>query len=95
MRLKPSDVAILIDRLLVLFERPARTSEGRDPNLRSELPIDVLNRVEEETRGDGSTTDIPLPRTRRLDDRRRADGARDSRREPHRSDDYLAPGTTK
>ena len=37
MRLKPKDVAILLDRLLVLFERPVRISESRHLSVRSEL----------------------------------------------------------
>ena len=68
MRLKPKDVAILIDRLLVLFERPAHISEGRDLGVRSELPIDALNQIVERTRGRAVPPTSPLPRTRRLDD---------------------------
>ena len=44
LRLKPKDVAVLLDRLMVLFERPARVHEARDLAVRSELPIDALNR---------------------------------------------------
>lgn len=51
MRLKPKDVAILLDRLLVLFERPVRISESRDLSVRSELSIDALDRIVELTRG--------------------------------------------
>ena len=42
MRLMPSDIAVLLDRLQVLFERPTHISEGRDLTVRTELPIDVL-----------------------------------------------------
>ena len=68
MRLMPKDVAILLDRLEVLFDRPARISEGRDLNVRSELPIDALNQIVELTRGRAAPPTSPLPRTRRLDD---------------------------
>jgi hypothetical protein len=68
MRLTPKDIAILLDRLLVLFERPARSNEGRDLSVRSELPLDALNRVVELTRGRTVPPASPLPRTRRLDD---------------------------
>ena len=67
MRLKPKDVAILLDRLEVLFERPSRISEGRDPSVRSELPIDALNRIVKLTRQRVVPPTSPLPR-RRLDD---------------------------
>ena len=68
MRLMPKDVAILLDRLMVLSERPARISEGRDLSVRSELPIDALNQFVEMTRGRAVPPTSPLPRTRRLDD---------------------------
>ena len=51
MRFKPRDIAILLDRLEVLFDKPSRISEGRDPSVRSELPIDALNQIVELTRG--------------------------------------------
>ena len=68
MRLKPKDVAILLDRLQVLFERPTRISEGRDLSARSELPIGALNQIVELTQGRAAPPTSPLPRTRRLDD---------------------------
>lgn len=68
MRLKPKDIAMLLDRLTVLFERPTRINEGRDPSVRSELPIDALNQIVELTRGRAGPPTSPLPRTRRLDD---------------------------
>jgi len=66
-RMRPKDIAILLDRLQVLFERPSRISEGRDLFVRSELPIDALNRIVELTRGRAVPPTSPLPR-RRLDD---------------------------
>ena len=51
MRLMPKDIAILLDCLQVLFERPSRIHEGRDLSVRSELPLDALNRIVELTRG--------------------------------------------
>ena len=68
MRLMPKDVAILLDRLQVLFDKPSRISEGRDLSVRSELPIDALNRIVELTQGRAAPPTSPLPRTRRLDD---------------------------
>ncbi len=68
MRLMPKDVAILLDRLEVLFDTPSRISEGRDLTARSELPIDALNRIVELTRGRAAPPTSTLPRTRRLDD---------------------------
>ena len=62
MRLKPKDIAILLDRLEVLFERPTHISEGRDPSVRSELPIDALNQIMELTRGRAVPPTSPLPR---------------------------------
>ena len=67
MRLKPKDVAILLDRLEFLFDRPARINEQQGLNVRSELPIDALNRIVELTRGRAVKPTSPLPR-RRLDD---------------------------
>ena len=68
MLLKPSDVAILLDRPMVLFERPAPISEGRDLSAKSKLPIDALNQIVELTRGRAVPPTSPLPRARRLDD---------------------------
>ena len=66
--LKPKDIAILLDRIMVLFERPTRINEGRDLNVRSELPIDALSQIVELTRGRAVPPTSPLPRTRRLND---------------------------
>ncbi|MFO7532264.1 MAG: hypothetical protein R6W93_07350, partial [Candidatus Limnocylindrales bacterium] len=69
MRLTPSDLAALIDRLQILFDRPSRISEGRDLSVSSELPIDALNQLVELTRGRSAPPASPLPKaTRRLDD---------------------------
>jgi len=68
MRLMPKDVAILLDRLQALFARPAHIREGRDLSVRSELPIDALNRIVELTWGRAGPPTSTLPRTRRLDD---------------------------
>ncbi|MFO7533282.1 MAG: hypothetical protein R6W93_12535, partial [Candidatus Limnocylindrales bacterium] len=60
-----------IDRLQVLFDRPARINEGRDLSVSSELPIDALNQLVELTRGRAvapASPASPLPRSRRLDD---------------------------
>ena len=67
MRLKPKDVAILLDRFQVLFDRPTRMSAGRDLRVSSELPINALNRIVELTRQRVVPPTSPLPR-RRLDD---------------------------
>ena len=69
MRLKPKDVAIPIDRLQVLFERPTHITEGLDLRARSGLPIDALNEFVELTRERSWPPTSPLAR-RRLDDSR-------------------------
>ena len=69
MRLMAKDVAVLLDRLQVVFDRPTLISEDRDLSVRSELPIDALNQFVELTRGRAAPPTSPLPRTRRLDDR--------------------------
>ena len=67
MRLTPKDLAVLIDRLQVLFDRPARISEGRELSGSSQLPVDALSQLVELTRGRAVALTSPLPRTRRLD----------------------------
>ena len=67
MRLKPKDVAILIDRLMVLLDRPSRIGESRDLNVRSELPIEALNQFIELARGRAAPPTSSLPRRRRLE----------------------------
>jgi hypothetical protein len=62
MRLKPKDVAILLDRLEMLFDKPSRISEGHDLRVRSELPIDALDQIVEVTRGKTVPPTSPLPR---------------------------------
>jgi hypothetical protein len=66
-RMTPKDIAILLDRLQTLFEHPSRITESRDPSVRSELPLDALNRMVELMRGRAASPTSPLPR-RRLDD---------------------------
>ena len=51
MRLTPRDLAVLIDRLRILFDRPARINEGRNLSVGSTIPIDALSRLVELTRG--------------------------------------------
>jgi transposase-like protein len=68
MRLTPRDLAALIDRLQVLFDRPSHVSEDRDLSVTSEIPIDALNQLVELTRGRAVAPASPLPRARRLDD---------------------------
>ena len=75
MRVTPRDLALLIDRLQVLFGRPAMISEGRGLTaaVTSEaLPVDLLKGIIEATRGLAGTPGpeaSPLPRLhRRLDD---------------------------
>jgi hypothetical protein len=67
-RLTPRDLALLIDRLQVLFGHPAMISEGRDfaATVTSEaIPVDVLKGIVEATRGHAGTAAPaapPLPR---------------------------------
>ena len=69
MRLKPKDVAILLDRLLVLFATPASITQ-QGVTVPTELSPDVLREFIEATEGMGAPSPMeesPLPR-RRLDD---------------------------
>ena len=71
MRFKPKDVAILLDRLLVLFERPSVISQHQGLTVSSELSAESLSEFLERTRGLGRPPrmeESPLPRARRLDD---------------------------
>jgi len=71
MRLKPNDVAILIDRLLVLFEKPSMVSQHQGLTVTSELSVEALREFIEATRGRAGPSPMeesPLPRRRRLDD---------------------------
>ena len=71
MRLKPSDVAILLDRLQVLFEKPSVISQHQGLKVTSELSAESLREFIEATRGRGGPSPMevsPLPRRRRLDD---------------------------
>jgi hypothetical protein len=71
LRITPRDLAILIDRLRVLFGRPAMISDGRSlaATIASEpLPVDVLKGIVELTRGLAgapSPEASPLPRLHR------------------------------
>ncbi len=71
LRITPRDLALLIDRLQVLFGRPAMISEGRGfaATITSEaLPVDVLKGIIEATRGLAGTPApeaSPLPRLHR------------------------------
>jgi hypothetical protein len=56
-RMTPRDLALLIDRLQILFGRPAQISEGRGfaGTVTSEpLPLDALQKIVEITRGLGT-----------------------------------------
>jgi hypothetical protein len=61
MRLTPRDLAVLIDRLQVLFDRPSRITEGHELTVGSQLPIDTLSQLVELTRGRGVAPASPLP----------------------------------
>ena len=68
--MKPKDLAILIDRLQILFERPSVITQHQGLSATSELSADALNEFLERTRGMGGpprTEESPLPR-RRQDD---------------------------
>ena len=70
MRLKPNDVAVLIDRLLVLFDRPSHISQHQGLTVTSELSVESLSDFIEATRGRAGAPrmeESPLPRRRRLD----------------------------
>jgi transposase-like protein len=65
MLITPKDVALLIDRFQVFFERPSVISEGRGVNVTSEaLPIEALQEFIERTRGlaEPAPQESPLPR---------------------------------
>ena len=72
MRLMPKDVALLIDRLQLLFDRPSSISQHQGLTVTSELSADTLHEFIEATRGMGEPPRMdvsPLPRSpRRLDD---------------------------
>jgi hypothetical protein len=60
MLITPRDVAVLIDRLQVLFGRPALVTEGRSfaATITSEaLPLEALQKIVELTRGLGTQPD--------------------------------------
>ena len=69
--MKPKDLAILIDRFQVLFEKPSVISQHQGLTLTSEMSVDALRDFIEATRGRAGPSPMeasPLPRTRRLDD---------------------------
>ena len=71
MRLKPKDVAILLDRLQVLFEKPSAITQHQGPSVTSELSVETLREFIEATRGRAGPPrmdESTLPRRRRLDD---------------------------
>ena len=72
MLITPRDMAVLIDKFQVLFDRPSTISEGRGINVMSEaVPIDDLLRIIELTRdlAEPVPQESPIPRApRRLDD---------------------------
>ena len=53
MRLTPKDVAILIDRLQVLFEKPSVISQRQGLTVSTEVSADALREFIEATRGMG------------------------------------------
>ena len=73
MTVGPRDLAMLIDRLQVLFGRPNSINEGRNfaAMVTSDVPIDALQRIVELTRGIGSpvehTSGLPNHREKRPD----------------------------
>jgi len=71
MLITPKDIALLLDRLQVLFDRPSTISEGRGVNVTSEaLPVEALQEFIERTRGlaEPVPQESPIPRSpRRLD----------------------------
>ena len=67
MLIGPKDLALLIDRFQVLFDRPASISEGRDINITSEsLPVEALKEFIERTRGLAEPAPLESPIPRRL-----------------------------
>ena len=67
MLMTPRDLAVLIDRMTVLFGRPSTIVEGRSlsATITSEgLPVDLLQKIVEATRGLETRTpeESPLPR---------------------------------
>ena len=70
LRLKPKDVAILLDRLLVLFAKPVSITQHQGVTVSTELSVEALREFIEATEGMEAPSPMeesPLPR-RRLDD---------------------------
>jgi hypothetical protein len=65
MLITPRDIALLVDRLQVLFHRPSTITEGRGVNVTLEsLPVDFLQAFIERTRGldEPASQASPIPR---------------------------------
>ena len=69
MLITPKDVALLIDRLQVLFAKPSSISQHQGLTVTSELSPDALSGILERTRGmaDHPEEESPLPRRRLAD----------------------------
>ena len=70
-RMTPKDVAILLDRMMVLIEKPSAITQHQGLTVTSELSTGVLRDFIDATRGRAGPSPMevsPLPRTRRLDD---------------------------
>ena len=70
MLMTPKDLALLIDRLQVLCQRPSIISQRQGHTVTSGIPVDALRQFIDLTRGGEPPTHVsPLPRSpRRLDD---------------------------
>jgi len=74
MLMTPKDLALLIDRLQILFDRPSHINEGRGSTgtaFSEPLPLDAVRQIVDLTRGriQPATQASPIPRTpRQLDD---------------------------
>ncbi len=67
MLVSPKDIALLIDRLQILFGHPATITEGRGVNVTSEaLPVEALQEFIERTRGLAEPAPQASPIPRRL-----------------------------
>ena len=64
MLIGPKDVALLIDRLQLLFARPSSISQHQSPLVTSEVPADALQAIIEATRGlaEPLPQESPIPR---------------------------------
>ena len=64
MLIGPKDVALLIDRLQLLFARPSSISQHQSPLVTSEVPADALQAIIEANRGlaEPPPQESPIPR---------------------------------